>query len=158
MKKPTKHLEVMKYVYQCSREYTHILCLFLILQVQGSVHTSGLAMSSLPCEVIVDTLIPLSRWTLDAVQSTNRRFRRLIDERMSDVCLREIRHAKLDTYNASVEAVAKASIHVNGPPELQFANHKYIVPLKYFTAFVASLRSSRIDTLDVSGKYSNLTA
>ncbi|KAH7695695.1 hypothetical protein AAVH_37242, partial [Aphelenchoides avenae] len=107
-------------------------------------------MSSLPCEVMVDTLVPLNRWTLDSVQSTNRRFWRLIHERMSDVCLREISHAKLNTYGASVKAVANASIHVKGPPELEFANHKYIVPLKYFTAFIASLRSSRIDTLDVS--------
>ncbi|KAH7708161.1 hypothetical protein AAVH_24589 [Aphelenchoides avenae] len=50
-------------------------------------------MSSVPSEVLEDVLQPLDRWTLDGVQFTNRRFLRLIAERMTDVCLRQLNYA-----------------------------------------------------------------
>ncbi|KAH7725255.1 hypothetical protein AAVH_07046 [Aphelenchoides avenae] len=49
------------------------------------------SLSNVPDEVLRVVLLPLGRWTLDAVQFTNRRLLQLITERMSDVCSREIK-------------------------------------------------------------------
>ncbi|KAH7695645.1 hypothetical protein AAVH_37294, partial [Aphelenchoides avenae] len=56
------------------------------------------ALPSVPGEVLRDIRIQLDRWTLDGVQFTCPRFLRLITERMSGVCLREVRQA---VFNAS---------------------------------------------------------
>ncbi|KAH7714204.1 hypothetical protein AAVH_18461 [Aphelenchoides avenae] len=44
----------------------------------------------IPGEVWIDVFSPLSRYQLDAIHFTSRRFRRIVDDSMSSVCLRPI--------------------------------------------------------------------
>ncbi|KAH7723018.1 hypothetical protein AAVH_09490 [Aphelenchoides avenae] len=79
-------------------------------------------MSSLPSEVLEDVLLPLHRWTLDDVQFTDRRFLRLILERMSDVCLRQIESAHFDAPNAN--AAGSYVIRISSQTERQISNSR----------------------------------
>lgn len=112
-------------------------------------------MSSVPADILRDVLLPLGRWTLDDVQFTSRRFRRLIFEHMSNVCLREIDRA---TFHVPTENTSYARswyvIHVNSRPEQQVANtHKESAHL--FPEFVHALRSCRVAVLTIRRKSAN---
>lgn len=91
-------------------------------------------MSSVPSEVLRDILLPLDRWTLDNVQLTNRRFLRLILERMSAVCLREIE-----------TVIFEPPKNISGTlqPKGKVSN---------IAEFVQALRSSRIELLELNRK------
>jgi hypothetical protein len=110
-------------------------------------------MSSLPSEVLRDALLPLNRWTLDDVQFTNRRFLRLILERMSDVCLRDINEASFQAPgNVKENTNGRAYIRIEGPPERTIYNaHKDTARL--FSEFLQALRSSRVACLSLCGSH-----
>ncbi|KAH7710431.1 hypothetical protein AAVH_22281 [Aphelenchoides avenae] len=101
-------------------------------------------MSSVPSEVLRDVLLPLDRWTLDGVQFTDRRFLRLIMERISDVCLRRVYHANFRVENAD----ATAYIQVDGRAE-QKVTHRSTSRL--FTEFMQALRSGHVKFLTLQG-------
>lgn len=95
-------------------------------------------MSSVPSEILLDVLLPLDRWTLDAAQFTDGRFLQLVMERMSDVCLRKINFALFQTLTGI------SFISAEGRPEQNGA--------RPFADFVQALRSSYIVSFFLSGK------
>lgn len=104
-------------------------------------------MSSLPRENLDDILLPLDRWTLDAVQFTNRRFRHLIAEHMSDVCLRNIESA--DFYAPTKECEGRILVEPVGRQK-RAETHEDFAGL--FSAFLKFLQSSRVARLYLLGK------
>ncbi|KAH7715348.1 hypothetical protein AAVH_17281 [Aphelenchoides avenae] len=101
-------------------------------------------MSSVPGEVLKDILQPLSRWTLDAVQLTDKRFRQLIFGHMSDVCLRQIYHAVFQAPNEYEGG--RWFIRVDNPPTREISRaHEDTARL--FSEFVQALSSSCLGLL-----------
>ncbi|KAH7723029.1 hypothetical protein AAVH_09502 [Aphelenchoides avenae] len=105
-------------------------------------------MSSVPSEVLRDVLRPLDRWTLDDVQFTDRRFLRLITERMSDVCRRQVNSAHFDAPHEQTVGSWSYAIRIDSRPERKNA-HKNTDHL--FSEFVRALRSSRIAYFILNG-------
>ncbi|KAH7714708.1 hypothetical protein AAVH_17907 [Aphelenchoides avenae] len=103
-------------------------------------------MSSVPSEVLRDVLLPLNRKKLDVVQFTNRRFLRLILERMADVCLRQIKAA---SFRAS-DDTSYATIRIGGRPE-QVIQTGHQDNAHLLSEFLQALRSSRVVRLSFSG-------
>ncbi|KAH7698818.1 hypothetical protein AAVH_34084 [Aphelenchoides avenae] len=103
-------------------------------------------MSSIPNEVLREVLQPLDRWTLDGVQFTNRRFLRLITERMSDVCLRQVITASFRVPNENAKVTA--CIQADGRPEQKIAHTDTV---RLFSEFMRALRSAHVKFLTLSG-------
>lgn len=105
-------------------------------------------MSSLPREILVDVLRTLDRWTLDAVQITNRRFLQLIEELLSGVCLREITYAHFSSEEgrSSVSPVGRSELQM----ELSDAHEDFA---GFFSAFLNALRNSWIADLCLVGRF-----
>ncbi|KAH7698536.1 hypothetical protein AAVH_34369, partial [Aphelenchoides avenae] len=103
----------------------------------------------LPSEVLRDVLLPLNRWKLDGVQFTNRHFLRLITERMTDVCLREIKAASFRAPSDKENTYGTTFIHIADRPEqkIQRALHD---TARLFSEFMHALRSSRVRFLTLS--------
>lgn len=113
-------------------------------------------MSSMPSEVLRDVLLPLDRWILDDLQFTNRRFLRLITERMSDVCLREIRYASVGglVRHKGGRTDVYSVIHVDDQPERRTISNDHHEDTAYlFTQLMQALRSSRAAALYVECKF-----
>ncbi|KAH7723028.1 hypothetical protein AAVH_09501 [Aphelenchoides avenae] len=105
-------------------------------------------MSSVPSEVLRDVLLPLDRWTLDDVQFIDRRFLRVIIDRMSDVCLRQISSAHFDAPHEKTVDRWSYEIRMDSRPERKNA-HKNTDHL--FSEFVSALRSSRVACFILNG-------
>ncbi|KAH7702840.1 hypothetical protein AAVH_29996, partial [Aphelenchoides avenae] len=114
---------------------------------QQTNQTGQPAMSSVPGEVLRDVLLPLDRWTLDGVQFTNRRFLRLIKERMPDVCLRQVDSACL--WGSTTDPYL--AIYVNGRPEVRNIPQPHQTTAFLFSLLMQVLRSSRVEKLVVVG-------
>lgn len=108
-------------------------------------------MSSLPKEVLEDVLQLQDRWTLDDVQFTNRRFLRLIMERMTDVCLRQIDSATFEAPSKDTEG--SAHIRISGRPERHESWKANVDSADFFVAFIKALRSSHVVRLLFSGTF-----
>lgn len=111
-------------------------------------------MSSVPSEVLRDVLLALDRWTLDAVQFTNQRFLRLITERMSDVCLRQVRHANL--WGSTTDSYL--AIYVDGRPEVHNIPQPHQTTAYLFSLLMNVLRSSRVEKLVLGCKFTGSCA
>ncbi|KAH7694950.1 hypothetical protein AAVH_37999, partial [Aphelenchoides avenae] len=98
-------------------------------------------MSSVPSEILLDVLLPLDRWTLDAAQFTDGRFLQLVMERMSDVCLRKINFALFQT------PTGISFISAEGRPEQRHAKDG----ARPFADFLQALRSSYVAFLALNG-------
>ncbi|KAH7696305.1 hypothetical protein AAVH_36625 [Aphelenchoides avenae] len=105
-------------------------------------------MSSVPSEVLRDIFLPLDRWPLDDIQFTNRRFLRLIMERMSDVCLRQIRLADFEASDCNGNKNATANIQADGRPERKIAHRD---TARLFSEFIQALRSARVAWMTLDG-------
>lgn len=109
-------------------------------------------MASVPNEILKDVLLPLDRWTLDAAQFTDGRFLQLITERMSDVCLRQIKTADFQAPSEDGKTNGTSLIRIDGPPDQELGNESKDITL-VFSEFVQALRSSRVAFLTINGKY-----
>ncbi|KAH7714714.1 hypothetical protein AAVH_17913 [Aphelenchoides avenae] len=108
-------------------------------------------MASVPGEVLEDVLQPLDRWTLDAVQFTNRRFLRLIAERMKEVCLRQLSYAHAVFNTSNEDAECNSYVRINDGPKRRNISNAHKDPVHLLSAFLKALRSSRVEALTFSG-------
>lgn len=109
-------------------------------------------MSSVPREVLRDILHPLDRWTLDSVQFTNRRFLQVIMESMADVCFREFEAASFRAPSQADNTYRTTFLPVGGRPEQKTQSAENDAD-RLFSEFLQALRSSKVASLTISGKF-----
>lgn len=107
-------------------------------------------MSSVPCDALLDILQWLDRWTLDDVQLTNRRCRKLIVEQSSKFSLREVDDAVFHAPNNN--EAARWVVRVGDPPTREISK-RHEDTARLFTEFVEALSSSRVGVLTLHRKY-----
>ncbi|KAH7695654.1 hypothetical protein AAVH_14524 [Aphelenchoides avenae] len=106
------------------------------------------ALPSVPGEVFQDIMLPLDRWTLDAVQFACRRFLRLITERMSDICLRRIEDA---SFHATFYGVSAGGAYIGYDCPARYVRKARMDVAPRFSEFMQALHSSHVDSLDLNG-------
>lgn len=109
-------------------------------------------MSSLPSDVLEDILHSLDQWTLDGAPFTEGRFRQLISERLSVVCLRKFDYASFRAPGQNENVDATSFIRIDALRHRLFSKADRNTA-RLFADFVRVLRCSRVTYLVLYGKY-----
>ncbi|KAH7708125.1 hypothetical protein AAVH_24627 [Aphelenchoides avenae] len=78
------------------------------IEVRTSLANEVTARQPIPSETLLEALLYLNRGQLEAVQLTSARFRTIVEENMTGVCLRPINEVRVSAYNEQVDVELKS--------------------------------------------------